>query len=64
MDYYFTMAPADSAGATRRVVFDEQLPLKNWNPQYVFTGGLLQDTLVNGLFTYPRSPPQILTVVP
>ncbi len=52
--YYFTLAPAGTAGSTRRVVFDQQLPLENTLSQFAFTGKF-QESL---------APAKILTVAP
>ncbi len=53
-DYYFTLAPAGTAGATRRVVFDQQVPFTSASPQYVVTG----------LFGESPASAQTLTVAP
>lgn len=60
MDYYLTFAPTDSAGSTRRVEFDVQLPLQGAARRYVFMGGLEGKSL----YMDPTAPPQVLTVVP
>ena len=54
MDYYMTVAPAGTAGSTRREVFDEQIPARGWASRYVVTG----------LFAESRTPAQVLTVAP
>jgi hypothetical protein len=60
MDYYWTVAPADSAGSTRRLELDVQLPLIGAAPRYVFTGGL------EGKFPVvdPSAASRVVTVVP
>jgi hypothetical protein len=37
-DYYFTLAPAGTAGSTRRVVFDAQVPPHAATAQYTVSG--------------------------
>lgn len=54
LDYYFTLAPSDSAGSVRRVVFDEQVTLVNPPPQITFSGSF---------GPYP-APARVLTVTP
>jgi hypothetical protein len=53
-DYYFTLAPAGTAGATRRDVFDMQVPFSNTPSQYVVTG----------LFGESPAPTKTLLVAP
>ncbi len=53
-DDYFTLAPAGSAGSTRRVVFDQQLPFSNTPPLYV----------ISGMFGESPAAGQTLTVTP
>jgi hypothetical protein len=60
MDYYLTVAPVDSAGSTRRVVFNERVPLERWAQRYVYFGGVLQDSD----HISPSAPRQRMTVVP
>jgi hypothetical protein len=53
-DYYYLLAPADSAGSTRRVVFDQQVPFTSTPPQYIVTG----------FFAQSVAAAQTLTVAP
>jgi hypothetical protein len=53
-DYYMTLAPAGTAGSTRRVVFDYQAPASFAYQQFVITGS----------FGESGAPGQTLTVVP